>query len=523
MTIRVTPTDRRTFLAATGAVAGLAAATSLGVTPAAASSSVRREDDPFTLGIASGDPAPDGFVLWTRLAPEPFAADGGMGSAAVRVDWRVCTDESMRHEVACGRELAAPELAHSVHVEVHGLRPDREYFYQFRYRHGTSAVGRTRTLPAPGSCPDSLRFAFVSCQDYASGYYPSYADIAQQDLDLVVHLGDYVYEGDVDQRGGLRDAPVAEPARQAPKSLEQWRYRYALYKSDPQLQAAHARHPFVVTWDDHEVVNDYAGTRAVDQEDLSALRAAAYQAYYEHQPLRRRSIPRPDGGLTLYRGVEFGTLASFNVLDGRQYRTAPAGTWGEGPEVLDPEATVLGWKQERWLDRRLRASDARWNVLGNNVMVSGLDHDGPYGDVVWHDSWDGYPAARERLFRSITESGVSNPVFITGDWHSTFVSDVHRRVDRPDSPVLATEFIGTSISSNGDGEVYGPYYGPMIGYNPQIKFFDGDRRGYVRCTLTAREWRTELRVTPTVSTPDAPTSTWREFVVQDGTPGAVEA
>jgi alkaline phosphatase D len=523
VTLHTTPTDRRRFLAATGAVAGLAAATSLGVTPAAAASSVRRDDDPFTLGIASGDPSADGFVLWTRLAPDPFAPDGGMGSSAVRVDWRVCEDEAMRREVACGRELAAPELAHSVHVEVCGLRPDREYFYQFRYQRGTSPVGRTRTLPNAWDCPPELSFAFVSCQDYASGYYPSFADIAAQDLDFVVHLGDYVYEGDVDARGGFRDAPVPEPARAAPRTLEEWRYRYALYKTDPQLQAAHARHPFVVTWDDHEVVNDYAGTAAADQPDLSDLRAAAYQAYYEHQPLRRRSIPTPRGGLRLYRGFEFGTLASFDVLDGRQYRDVPAGSWGEGPEVVDPDATMLGHHQERWLDRRLRHSDARWNVLGNNVMVSRLDHDGPLGDVVWHDAWDGYPAARERLTRSILESRANNPVFITGDWHSTFVNDVHTDFDRPDSPVFATEFVGTSISSNGDGEVYGPYYGPMIGYNPHITFFDGDRRGYVRCTITPQEWRTELRMTPTVSTPDAPTETWRTFVVEDGVPGAQEA
>ncbi|MEW1956596.1 alkaline phosphatase D family protein [Kineococcus sp. NPDC059986] len=518
-----TRTDRRTFLAATGAVAGLAAATGAGVSPADASSGRHRDDDPFTLGVASGDPTADGVVLWTRLAPDPFAADGGMGGRAVPVEWRVCTDEAMRCEVARGRALAAPELAHSVHVEVTGLRPDREHHYQFRYRRAVSPVGRTRTLPDPRTCPPELRFAFVSCQDFASGYYPSYADIAAQDLGFVLHLGDYVYEGEVDARGGYRNSPVPEPARAAPRTLEQWRARYALYKSDPLLQAAHARHPFVVTWDDHEVADDYAGTAAEGQPDLAAVRAAAYQAYYEHQPLRRASIPRPDGGLRLYRGVEFGTLASLSVLDGRQYRTVPAGTWGEGPEVRDPAATMLGREQERWLDRRLHSSRARWNVLGNNVMVAGLDHDGPTGDVVWHDSWDGYPVARERLFRSLESSRASNPVFVTGDWHSTFVSDVHRQVERPaDSPVIATEFVGTSISSNGDREVYGPYYGPMIAYNPQVRFFDGDRRGYVLCTVTPGQWRTELRMTPTVSTPDAPSATWREFVVEDGRPGAVE-
>ncbi|WP_432523666.1 alkaline phosphatase D family protein [Kineococcus sp. SYSU DK006] len=515
-------TDRRRFLAATGAVAGLAAAADLGASAAPAAGRVRGDSDPFTLGIASGDPSPDGFVLWTRLAPEPFTPDGGMRGRPVHVQWRVCEDEGMRRQVAHGQALAAPELAHSVHVEVAGLRPDREYHYQFRHRGAVSAVGRTRTLPAPGACPRSTSFAFVSCQDWASGYYPSFADIAEQDLDLVVHLGDYVYEGAVAADGGYRRSPVPEPARAAPQTLQEWRYRYALYKGDAQLQAAHARHPFVVTWDDHEVVNDYAGTRSEHVADLTAVRAAAYQAYYEHQPLRRRSIPQPDGGLRLHRGFDVGTLLSLNLLDGRQYRSVPAGSWGEGPEVAEPAATLLGREQEAWLDRRLRGSSARWNVLGNDVMYARLDHDGPTGDVVWHDAWDGYPAARQRLTDSLLASRASNPVFITGDWHSTFVNDVHVVPDRPDSPLLATEFVGTSISSNGDGEVYGPYYGPMIGYNPHVRFFDGDRRGYVRCTVTPREWRTELRMTPTVSTPDAPTSTWRTFVVEDGRPGAQE-
>ncbi|GAA2649757.1 alkaline phosphatase D family protein [Streptomyces vastus] len=481
---------------------------------------------PFSLGVASGDPSPDGFVLWTRLAPDPLAAHGGgMRPQPVAVEWKVATDEAMTKVVRQGTVAALPELAHSVHVEPTGLRPDREYWYQFRYGADLSPVGRTRTTPAPGTRVSSMSFAFASCQNWSNGYYPAYRHLAGEDIDLVVHLGDYVYEGGIPADGGYRRTPVPATLSEQCRTLDRWRLQYALYKTDPDLQLAHARFPWIVTWDDHEVVNDYAGEESQYAGSIKELRAAAYQAFYEHQPLRRASIPQTDE-MRLYRRLGYGDLAEFNVLDGRQYRSVPPCGWGEAPACAagyDPSVTMLGRRQESWLLDGLAASGARWNVLANNVMMGRLDHDGPSGDILWHDAWDGFPAARNRLTDHLAQAEVSNPVIITGDWHSTFVNDIKRDFDRPDSPVVATEFVGTSISSNGDGEVYGPYYGPMIQYNPHIRFFDGDRRGYVRCTLDRGQWRTDLRMVTTVSRSDAPAYTFASFAVEDGTPGAHQA
>jgi alkaline phosphatase D len=301
--------------------------------------------------------------------------------------------------------------------------------------------------------------------------------------------------------------------------------QYALYRSDPDLQRAHARFPWVVTWDDHEVQNDYAGTVSQYEGDITALRAAAYQAWYEHQPVRAAARPGP-AGARVHRRISWGDLARLHVLDGRQYRSIPPCGWGEAQACAagdDPSVTMLGAEQERWLLDGLARRGTRWNVLGSNVMMARLDHDGPAGDLLWHDAWDGFPAARRRITEHLATARVDNPVVITGDWHSTFVNDIHRDFDAPDSPVVATEFVGTSISSNGDGEVYGPYYGPMIPFNPHIRFFDGDRRGYVRCTVDAHQWRTDLRMVSTVSRPDAPVSTFASFVVEDGRPGAQPA
>ena len=513
--------DRRRFLGRLAGVAGLAAVATLPVDRAAAEVRPRSGNYPFSLGVASGDPRPRNVVLWTRLAPEPFRRRGGMPDVAVGVDWSLAADPAMRRPVRTGRALAMPELAHSVHVELDGLEPDREYFYQFRYRGDVSVVGRTRTAPAAGARQRRLDFAFASCQAWQDGYYSAYRHLAEEELDLVVHLGDYVYEGAVPADGGRRHVRVPRSAREAPQSLQQWRTRYALYKSDPDLQRAHARFPWVVTWDDHEVVNDYASDRLPEQ-DISALRTAAYQAYYEHQPLRAASIPFREY-MRLYRRVGFGDLARFHVLDGRQYRDVPPCGWGEAPAcaaAYDPTVTMLGDRQERWLEDGLTRSRARWDVLANNVMMARLDHDGAKGDRLWHDSWDGFPAARNRVTKHFVQADVRNPVIITGDWHSTFVNDIKRDFDRPDSRTVATEFVGTSISTNGDAEVYGPYYGPMIRYNPHIKFFDGDRRGYVRCTVTRDQWRTDLRMVRNVRRPDAPVYTHASFVVEDGRPGA---
>ncbi|HEX6685370.1 MAG TPA: alkaline phosphatase D family protein [Candidatus Limnocylindrales bacterium] len=508
------------MLTGTAGVAGLAALAQIPVSEAIAAPPKGTSEYPFKLGVASGDPTATGVVLWTRLVPQPFEPGGGMPNAPVTVSWQIARDERFRRIVRAGQSLALPGLAHSVHVEVDGLAPDGEWFYRFRYRDQVSPVGRTRTAPATGASGGSLAFAFASCQEWSSGYYPSYRHMAREDLDLVLHLGDYVYENGIPADGGYRNVPTPEILRPAPRDVERWRMQYALYRTDPDLQAAHARFPWAVTWDDHEVQNDYANTQSQYEGDISALRAAAYQAWYEHQPVRRL------GGTRIYRRLRWGSLAQLDMVDGRQYRSIPPCGWGEADacdDAYDPSVTMLGTQQEKWLYDGLADSRARWNIMGSNVMLGRLDHDGAKGDLLWHDAWDGFPAARNRLTEAWVRHRVRNPVVVTGDWHSSFVNDILRDFDRPESPVVGTEFVGTSISSNGDGEVYGPYYGPMIKFNPHIRFFDGDRRGYVRCHVEASQMRVDLRMVTTVGRADAPESTFASFVVQDGRPGAVPA
>ena len=522
MTGVTTDLARRRLLAGFSAVAGAAALAQLPVGRAAATTRPAGGDYPFRLGVASGDPTATGVVLWTRLAPQPFVAGGGMAPQRVPVQWQVARDEAFRVVVMEGTAWALPELAHAVHVEVEGLAPGREWFYRFRYRQDVSPVGRTRTAPAPGTPTGSLAFAFASCQAWDAGYYPSYRHMAEEDLDLVLHLGDYVYEGGVPADGGYRRTPTPDVLREPPRDLERWRMQYALYKSDPDLQRAHARFPWLVTWDDHEVQNDYANTESQYEGDITALRTAAYQAWYEHQPVRTPARPGA-AGPRIYRRLHWGDLAQVDMLDGRQYRSIPPCGWGEADAcaaAYDPSVTMLGPAQEAWLYDGLAASTARWNILGNNVMLARLDHDGDKGDLLWHDAWDGFPAARKRLTDVWAGAGVSNPVAVTGDWHSTFVNDIHADFDAPSSPVVGTELVGSSISSNGDGEVYGPYYGPMIGYNPHIKFFDGDRRGYMRCRVQPTSMRADFQTVSTVARPDAPESTYASFVIEDGRPGA---
>jgi alkaline phosphatase D len=519
-----TPYERRRFLAAAGGVAGLAALAQLPTWPGAATPGRTSADYPFTLGVGSGDPTPTGVVLWTRLAPEPYRRRGGMPKRKVEVEWQVATDPRFRHVVRRGKVWALPPLAHSVHVDVDGLAPDRVWFYRFRYAGEVSPTGRTRTAPAFGCPVGAMTFAFASCQDWASGYYSAYRHLAEEDLDLVLHLGDYVYEGGIPADGGYRQVSTPGVLRDAPRDLERWRMQYALFKSDPDLQRAHARFPWMVTWDDHEVQNDYANTQSQYEGDIAELRAAAYQAWYEHQPVRRPA--RPDAtGPRIYRRASWGDLAQLDIVDGRQYRSVPPCGWGEADAcdaAYDPTVSMLGSQQEQWLYRGLADSDVRWNILGSNVMLGRLDHDGDEGDLLWHDAWDGFPAARNRLTSAWRRHDVRNPVVVTGDWHSTFVHDIKRDFDDEGSPVIGTEFVGTSISSNGDDIVYGPYYGPMIKFNPHIKFFDGDRRGYVRCRLDRRQLRTDLRMVRTVSRSDAPDYTYASFVVEDGRPGATQ-
>mgnify|MGYP002336029826 CR=1 FL=1 len=517
------PITRRRFVVAAGG-AIVAATTPRLLNPAIAKAAPPWSEELFTLGVASGDPSADGVVLWTRLAPEPLFG-GGMPDRPVAVRWELALDESMRRIVRRGVEHARPELAHSVHVELEGLDPGREYFYRFVAGPQQSPVGRAVTAPAGGV--DGLRFAFVSCQDWQNGYYPAYRALVDDDLDLVVHLGDYIYE--YGPEGKSR--PGSPPARvhEGPEvfSLESYRNRHALYRTDVALQAAHARAPWLVVWDDHEVENNYAGD--IPEEgtsppgDFRARRANAYQAYYEHMPLRRAGYPR------LYRSVDWGTLARFHVLDTRQYRTdQPCGDGlANCAGRFDPAATQTGDAQEAWLLQSLDSSPAQWNVLAQQTIFAEVDFNpapgsaGPAG-LFNVDQWDGYVAQRRRLTQYLAERRPSNPVVITGDIHSSWANDVKLDYDDPASPTVASEFVGTSVSSDFPAVYIAPVQAALTD-NPHVKFFDGLYRGYVRCALSGSEWRTDFRAVATVDTPESPAFTLRSFVVEAGEPGVIAA
>jgi alkaline phosphatase D len=392
----------------------------------------RLPSNPFTLGVASGDPLPDGIVVWTRLALAPLTADGGLGGARQprgrlggpgRAHARGGPERSRR-----GAGRPGPLR----HVDVRGLEPGREYWYRFTAGDWASPVARTRTAPAPDGRLDRMTFAYATCQKWEEGFYNAYAHMAEEDLDLVVFLGDYTYEYGIDPAtGGVRGVQLSAGHADETVTLDQFRMRHALYKTDADLQRAHARFPFVVTWDDHEVDNDYTGDIPEDgtpPEVFRRRRIAGYQAFYEHLPVRPPARPDRHGQSKLYRTIPWGPLASFMVIDTRQYRSDhPLGD-GEhpyGPASFDPSQTVLGAQQERWVRKEFGNSQAQWNVLANQVLFSALAHESGPNPRYWQDSWDGYPVARRRLIDDMVGTGLRNPFVITGDWHSTFVNDVH--------------------------------------------------------------------------------------------------
>lgn len=501
-------TTRRAFLGSLLAAAGA---------PALLRAQPRIRDNPFTLGIASGYPHPSGFVLWTRLA-------GELDPVAVPVHWEVASDEGMRNVVASGVAEASPEWAHSVHVEPKGLEPERWYWYRFRAGDARSPVGRTRTAPSTNASPDRLKFAFASCQHYEQGFFGAWRHIVADAPDLVAFLGDYIYESSWG-RDHVRAHTGGEPY-----TLPDYRARYALYKSDPDLQAAHAACPWIVTWDDHEVDNDYADDRPEDgmpRERFLERRAAAYRAYYEHMPLPERMKPKgPD--MRIHTQLGWGTLARFYLLDDRQYRSWQAcprpGRRGgsntvnvaECEALANPNRSMLGRAQERWLSGAFARSEARWNLLAQQTPMAQFDQLPGPGRRAWTDGWDGYPAARARLFDALQEHRVANPVVLGGDVHSFNVSELKRDFDDPGSTTVASEFVCTSITSQAWAQ---EKLNTLMPDSPHIKLIDSRHRGYVRMEVTAKETRADLRAMETVARADAACTTAANFVVEDGRPG----
>jgi len=508
--------SRRAFLLALGA------AMPLGMRAARAQPRQAFARDPFALGVASGYPWPRGVVLWTRLVTDIAQPDGGLGAAIVPLRWEVAADESMRRIVASGNTEASADWGHSVHVEVDGLEPDRWYWYRFMAGDAISPLGRTRTAPALDAQPAALRFAFASCQQYEQGYYGAYRHLVADAPDLVAYLGDYIYESSWG-RNHVRAHEAGEPY-----TLAEYRMRYARYKSDRDLQAAHAACPWIVTWDDHEVDNDYAADRPEDgmgRDAFLARRAAAYRAYYEHMPLPARMRPRGPF-MRIHTQVGWGRLARFFVLDDRQYRSwqvCPRRAGGSNvvdpadcPQINDPARSMLGARQVAWLSQAFGESRAQWNVLAQQTLMAQVDRSPGEGHSFWTDGWDGYPAARRKLLAEMQAQALSNPIVIGGDLHYHAVADLKLDFDDPRSPVMASEFCGTSITSQALPQ---KNVEAMLAENPHLRFGDARHRGYVRVALSGKGLRADLRAMESVRTPDAACGTLASFVVKDGRPG----
>ncbi|HEY3966074.1 MAG TPA: alkaline phosphatase D family protein [Planctomycetaceae bacterium] len=516
--------SRRLFLAYGSALAALPARA---LRASAADVKPKFDANPFSLGVASGDPDSTSVVLWTKLAPRPLDPDGGMKPETVAVAWEVAEDEAMTKVVARGAAIATPQLGHAVHVEVGGLKPDRWYSYRFLCGDAVSPVGRTRTFPVHEYEAQRLKFAFASCQNYEQGHYTAYAQMAQDDLDVVFHLGDYIYEYPsremsraVRQHTGPKDGKI--------KTLDDYRGRHSQYRSDPLLNGMHALCPWFVTWDDHEFDNNYAndiqeeqrrGRAKADPVDFLVQRAAAYQAYYEFMPLRGQCLPKgPD--MRLYRQASFGRLAEFFVLDTRQYRTDQPNNDGLKPlndEALKPTNTLLGKTQRGWLDAGLITSTATWNVLAQQVMMAmvELNFDDRTGFSM--DQWPGAAFERMALLRFLRDRKVPNPVVLTGDIHSNWANELRVDDRRHDEAAVAAEFVGTSISTGGNGSRSVAHLDKLQADNPCVKFHDR-QRGYVRCTVTPQAWVSDYVAVDDVLKPGGAVATTASFVVEAGSP-----
>lgn len=518
---------RRRFLTAVGASACLALGGTLhGVTAPVASAQPRTgAADLFQLGVASGDPLPDGVVIWTRLVQAPFEPYGGLEPTNVAVEWQVAEDEGFTTIVRDGTATARPEYAHSVHVDVRGLRPWRHYFYRFRVDGQVSPVGRTRTAPEPSQSPELLTLAVASCQKWDNGFYHAHRDLAERDHDLVLFLGDYIYESHVLPGGGVRGGSRPDLVDRTPMSLDEYRLRYTLHKLDPDLQAAHAASAWAVTMDDHEVEDNWAGSysQKLETPEFLVRRANAFRAYWEHLPMR--IAQRPEGpDMQLYRKLRYGRLAEMFILDTRQHRSriVADGDWIEpDDEARDPDRTITGDAQEKWLLDGCGESAATWKVLAQQVVMGHLDKQPGAGQLSPMSTWDGYVASRDRVLGGLVERDVDNLVVLTADIHRNFVGDLTLDFDDPDSAVIGSEFVATSISSTGDGSDQTEWGDTILGECPSLKFHN-NQRGYVSCRVTPEEWISDYRVVDKVSTEDGTVSSRAQFKIEEGVAGVFE-
>lgn len=475
------------------------------VTAIAARPQPYADGDPFTLGVASGDPRPDGFVLWAR----PL---GLSGTATVGVE--IAEDDGFRRIVRSGSVIAYPSRGHAVHAEPVGLDHGRTYFYRFHLDGTTSAIGRTATIDPQIA---RLRLALAACQHWEHGWFSAYRDMVAQEIDALLHVGDFIYEKSFGTGPNVRSFGGPDPF-----TLEDYRARHALYHTDPDLQAATAAFPIIATWDDHEVENDYASLQGSITEDpvaFVARRAAAYQAWFEHMPISPRRL-MPNGTANIMRRLEWGALASLAVLDCRQFRTPqPCGTGGQViadcAEVFDPSATMLGLEQEAWLRDRLANERSRWSLIGQATMVSRLPlPDG--GDARWSDIWDGYAASRDRLIAALRQPAVRNPVLLGGDVHSFWANDIQSDPERMQGPVVASEIVTSCLASRNGPEAL---FAGVQRRNPQVRFHDNDHAGYTVLDINAERIDGRFRAVRDLTDPNSASIDLRRFAVEGGAPG----
>ena len=502
----------------------------------------------FGHGVASGDPLHDAVILWTRVS--------NASGESVTLNWQVARDEAMTEIVASGVVATDADRDYTVKVDARGLPSDALLYYRFAIGDKVSPVGRTRTLPA-GSV-DTARFAVVSCSNHPYGYFNAYRDIAEHDdLDAVIHLGDYIYEYGLGEYATERAEAlgrIPDPPTEI-VTLSDYRRRYAQYRSDPDLKAMHGAHPMIAVWDDHELANDawrdgaqnHGNSKDVDEGAWAARREAAIQAWFEWQPVRGK----PAGGRTrIYRDYRYGDLLRLIMLDTRIYGRDPqpdiSGTDGTRPSILkvlnDGKRQMLGRRQQRWLRKQLKKRGTTWQVIGQQVLLSPLDSPDlePLLDLsrpsyvpletlqrnialsktnppVLLDTWDGYPWARRKLLQDIARHG-NNTVVLSGDLHTSIAGNV-RLDDAPDATTV--EFMGTSVTSPGFAEYLpethrGAVAAATLKQNPDLRYMETDRRGWLRMTFTHEKCVGEWRLLDTITESDYTVSVDRRLFVTAG-------
>ncbi|MGQ3139696.1 MAG: alkaline phosphatase D family protein [Sphingopyxis solisilvae] len=468
----------------------------------------RLTHDPFALGVASGEPASDGLVLWTRAV--------GL-TEDVRLGYEIASDENFRAIVRSGGIDAPAGRGGAAHLEVRGLPPGRPYFYRFHLGDAVSRVGRAATVAAN---PERLRLALTSCQHWEHGWFSAYRDMIEQNVDAVLQVGDYIYEKSFGSGPNVRAFGAPDPL-----TLDDYRARHALYRTDPDLAAAHAAMPFIVALDDHEVENDYAGVHGgvtVDPAAFLRRRTAAWQAYFEHMPLRP-SAWRSGGSLQLFRRFRWGRLATVHMLDTRQYRSVQAcSDEKRGGQVVrdcdavaDPGATMLGARQEAWLDDGLARERGIWSLVAQQTLFSRLVlPQGP--DARWSDMWDGYEAARHRALGSLGRPTVRNAVVLGGDVHSFWLNNVLADFGDPRSKIVASEVVTSCLASrNGPAALFDG----ARSRNPHIRYHDNAHAGYALLDVVPERIDVDLRAVASLDEPAARCFSLERRSIEAGRPG----